>query len=725
MSGCVLFFCKSGSGPEPDENLFMAQVDTFAQLQVARDSEGGFFELLRNELEVVCPAFDENRQRMVALHVLHAYDNAGPEREAFFRQAKRATSVRHPCLTAVFDFGEDEGACFHISEHVDGENLEHYLERCAPLPERIAMQLVRDAAAGLSACADAPSVLAGLDLMQSTVVLHGRTTASFSLKVGGYSFGSEKAEKLPVAGVHAFYLRALGELLVWATIGEQLGLDELQADDRARLPSSAGRFLDNLSGEKPAVRTLDAAAQLTQEVLELVADNSDVKALPETLVPRLPLRTWLPSIDSLQEYLGPDYPLKGDPYDAREPLRVSTFDSEQNQEGTLQLLPLDTQMLPDKVGALLQSAQGRGNALDQPHVVRLLAYWPTENAGFFIEEDAGDLSLEEVTQLRGVLLPEETLLVLNQLESACAQAASLGLSAVLRGEAQITIRWVDHRRGEVPDFALLADTPIAEWPEFRVRVRTFPTFLSLLRHPPELVQAHRSNNQDAIDFAWLARCLLMGNRDSLDHVNPKIAVLIDDVLTGREGAMIRTGSEFLRGLRPLVETRDDYGNDHAKNEEKRTPASGIASAIRNQVSVEREDQVETEFDEELEEAQPPLQPGLAEVLFGQQAGPDDEPSQPNVIGLSHSMGGQQQPVSGFDQSRGQKMLGDNANAKAEDDAIIGYEFSAGSGRRVNADSEDGEDAGTGSLWLIIVVVVIAILLAAVFAQLSGQAFWLK
>ena len=149
----------------------MPQVDTFSNLRLARTAEGGFFELQRNQEEVVCPAFDERRNCLVELHIANAEGPKAADPEVFARVAGAAKRLRHPNLAAVYEFGEDEGASYYISEFVDGEALESYLVRCGTLPWALVLRLLRDAIRGLAACAGSIPVLAGLDLLQAKVVL--------------------------------------------------------------------------------------------------------------------------------------------------------------------------------------------------------------------------------------------------------------------------------------------------------------------------------------------------------------------------------------------------------------------------------------------------------------------------------------------------------------------------------------------------------------------------
>ncbi|MCB1099336.1 MAG: hypothetical protein KDN22_27445 [Verrucomicrobiae bacterium] len=676
----------------------MPQVDTFSELQIARSRDGDFFELLRNDLEVVCLAYLSARQCMVELHVFHADGGGGPHPDVFIRQASAAARIQNPQAARVLDFGEDDGACFYLSEFSDGELLEDYIDRCAPLPESIALELVLNAARGLSACATELPVLAGMDLLQSRVRLDHPNAQSLTLKVGGYSFGSRKAETLAAAGVHEYYIRSLAEVLIWAVTGKQISVDELTDEDSMDWSVPSLTLLEALAGDRPSVRSLDSAAAAIERTLGSVRpDTSEPSPLPDSLLPLLPLEPYLVTPEELHDYLGEDYPLSGDPLNPRTPLRLTTIDSELQQRGTVQLLPADDALPPD-VAAKLQSAMGKGSALDHPNLIRLLAHWPDENAGFFIEEDAGSITLEDAIAWKGGFTPEEAVLVLLQLETASAQALECGLTADLRGAGQIVFHFLDGNTTEdLPLKSTLRNKPLSTWPAFRIRVRTYPTLLSMLRCPYELARpVGASCRTEALAFAWWTRQML-GAKASL---HPKLSAMIDDVLTGKAGATIHTGAEFLRAFQALIESPRtgtkpaNRPQSVATNAAKMTSFKGKRSLRATHAVARKEPVAQYHSDNDVdwedgEEMEMPV-PGLAEALF-QMGGNDSLAESP--------------AWNGFDDGDG----GESASAQTDEDEMM--------------DAYDNEPAS--SLWLVIIVVLIALLLAAVSAQLSGNAFWLR
>lgn len=70
----------------------------------------------------------------------------------FFNEAKASTSVRHPGIIEVFDFGyHSDGSAFIVMEFLEGESLEARIHRIRPMPETQALALTRQIAGALGA----------------------------------------------------------------------------------------------------------------------------------------------------------------------------------------------------------------------------------------------------------------------------------------------------------------------------------------------------------------------------------------------------------------------------------------------------------------------------------------------------------------------------------------------------------------------------------------------
>ena len=81
-------------------------------------------------MALVYRAHDDLLDRGVAVKVLRSGFAADPEFVSRFRQeARAAASLHHPNIATVYDTGTDEGVDFIVMQLVDGEDLEHILER--------------------------------------------------------------------------------------------------------------------------------------------------------------------------------------------------------------------------------------------------------------------------------------------------------------------------------------------------------------------------------------------------------------------------------------------------------------------------------------------------------------------------------------------------------------------------------------------------------------------
>ena len=101
----------------------MAALQTFRQYSISQDQKGGTVELWRSSTEVVCLAADNARQIFTELHVATGAEHTVDAR-LFQQTVQLAATLRHRHLLGVIEGGEDEGACYYITEFLDGERFE-------------------------------------------------------------------------------------------------------------------------------------------------------------------------------------------------------------------------------------------------------------------------------------------------------------------------------------------------------------------------------------------------------------------------------------------------------------------------------------------------------------------------------------------------------------------------------------------------------------------------
>ena len=124
----------------------------FEHYTVLKNADGTPIELGRGAMGVTYKAFDVHLQCPVALKIINARligDNAA--RLRFVREARAAASVRHPNVAWVTHLGESGGNYFYVMEFVDGETLENLIRRSGRLENDVALEVVAQVAAGLTA----------------------------------------------------------------------------------------------------------------------------------------------------------------------------------------------------------------------------------------------------------------------------------------------------------------------------------------------------------------------------------------------------------------------------------------------------------------------------------------------------------------------------------------------------------------------------------------------
>jgi serine/threonine protein kinase len=101
---------------------------------------------------VTYKAFDVHLQCPVALKIINArFIGDDSARLRFVREARAAASVRHPNVASVLHLGESGGNYFYAIEFVEGETLETLIRRSGKLETDMALEVVAQVAAGLTA----------------------------------------------------------------------------------------------------------------------------------------------------------------------------------------------------------------------------------------------------------------------------------------------------------------------------------------------------------------------------------------------------------------------------------------------------------------------------------------------------------------------------------------------------------------------------------------------
>lgn len=95
-------------------------------------------------------ATDTLLDRQVALKMLQAELLTQPSfLDRFKSEAQILARLNHPNVAGLYNFVREEGDYFMVMEFVEGETLEHWLDRYGPLPYSLAVSIIMQATDGL------------------------------------------------------------------------------------------------------------------------------------------------------------------------------------------------------------------------------------------------------------------------------------------------------------------------------------------------------------------------------------------------------------------------------------------------------------------------------------------------------------------------------------------------------------------------------------------------
>lgn len=142
----------------------------FAPPRVQPDGYEILDELGRGGMGVVYKARQLRLNRLVAIKMIRAGDEAGPAALARFRtEAKAAARVQHPHIVQVYEVGEKDGQPYCVMEYVNGGSLARCLAG-APLPPHAAARLLETLARAVQAIHD--QGILHRDLKPANILLH-------------------------------------------------------------------------------------------------------------------------------------------------------------------------------------------------------------------------------------------------------------------------------------------------------------------------------------------------------------------------------------------------------------------------------------------------------------------------------------------------------------------------------------------------------------------------
>ena len=127
-------------------------VERFEHYELVKGKDGTPVELGRGAMGVTYKAVHVDLHCPVTLKVIsERYLGDESARLRFLREARAAASVRHPNVASVFHLGRTGQNYFYAMEFVEGETLESLIKRSGRLEVKLALEIVTQVAAGLTA----------------------------------------------------------------------------------------------------------------------------------------------------------------------------------------------------------------------------------------------------------------------------------------------------------------------------------------------------------------------------------------------------------------------------------------------------------------------------------------------------------------------------------------------------------------------------------------------
>jgi predicted Ser/Thr protein kinase len=146
----LLQSASTESGGEEESDA--AAPEIFAHFRILRRPDNSLFRLGKGGMGVTYKAIDTVLNRPVALKVITGeFLRSQQARYRFLREAQAAALIHHPNVATIFHFGEEGDTYFYAMEFVEGEDLEHYVERRGPLAPVTALEVVLQVARALEA----------------------------------------------------------------------------------------------------------------------------------------------------------------------------------------------------------------------------------------------------------------------------------------------------------------------------------------------------------------------------------------------------------------------------------------------------------------------------------------------------------------------------------------------------------------------------------------------
>ncbi|MES2708130.1 MAG: hypothetical protein V4726_16170 [Verrucomicrobiota bacterium] len=549
----------------------MPVLPAFRHYCICQDAEGGTLELWRGDAEVACLAFDTRRQVLVELHVATGPAERQRDLQGFQNLLQLAAPLRHRHLLGIIEGGEDDGANYHITDFLDGERLDSWLKRLAPLPPWLALTVLLQVVEGLAVLASHPRLLAGVEVFHAGIMLTGDRVDELVVKICDLGLAGARPMSTEPQFVEARAIHEAGRLLIFMLTGS-LPEGAVTAELLPENPDMEEvRFLLDTIFQAAAPHhpsTLEQLRTLVERCLHNLPEEvtAHPDKLPAALRPLLPLAAYLPGGEAVAEAAGEDCAVDTRPGDAAQPYRHRAIERATRHPVVVQVLPPPGMVPAEFFAPLADQAWAARTGGDSPHLLKLRGWNAGAQPPVLVEELPGKWTLDSIVRLRQRLEPAEVLILLKQLDAAADAAAAMELPLHWRSPRLVPVQFTAPGSEEsLATAGKLARLPMGEWPAFRLKVRTWPLMLNFTQ--PERFQLDRLMPREtglpvdsgsiragiltpptARDFALLAVWMMGGTGHLREQVKPLIYETLHAKLSAGE-----TRREFLERFRQRVE----------------------------------------------------------------------------------------------------------------------------------------------------------------------------
>ena len=470
----------------------MPEPSLFRHYQIVQDADGNNVELLRDADQVAVLAFDTLKQEFVHCHVLL---EPLADKAAFEEACRRLQAHGHPLLSRLLDSGEDEGNPFYITGNVDGETLRAYLARQQEIPGWLAVMLACRALEAVIALVEntdclPENVLNGLRVVQTGSQQVQIQMADYRLLTGE----AAKAKVLkPAFEKSAKLLRTFFQ--------EQSGGGPTLPDQL--LPGAD--FMELLAACLAAAdRSVVTALTDLKNALQKLAPDQLTGEIPTAHKPRALLAPHFASYQEVARGVVNLIRIQSQRLDMANPYSMRGTLTKTGRTVLVEQVP-PPRLVGSSVRAMDDKCLALAKKREFPSLIPMVLLHEGDEITCLAEELVEGVSLADLLRERRALSVHEAYLVLAGLDGALDSLEKSGLDPKrLRLEDIFLLTGFPREDARTAKLLL---TKLNEWPAFSIVLRAHPTLASMAGRgldPAVLLPTLKAPRPGLWNGAWLS-----------------------------------------------------------------------------------------------------------------------------------------------------------------------------------------------------------------------------